>query len=102
MDISEIRSKIDEVDERLLAAFIERMRLSEQVAEYKQQNSLPLENSAREQEVLQKAQQNSGEYGQYAQELFSTLIKLSKDRQLSFAGLADEADTDMSNSGFAD
>ena len=81
MDINEIRNRIDEVDERLLKAFIERMRLSEEVAEYKQQNSLPLENSAREQAVLQKVQDNSGEYQQYAQEFFNTLIKLSKDRQ---------------------
>ncbi|MCL2528832.1 MAG: chorismate mutase [Coriobacteriia bacterium] len=81
MDINEIRNRIDAVDERILEAFIERMRLSEEVAEYKQRNALPLENIAREQEVLQKVKENSGKYGLYAQELFSTLIKLSKDQQ---------------------
>jgi len=82
MDINEIRSRIDEVDERLLEAFIERMRLAEEVAAYKQHNELPLVNEAREQAVLQKVRENSGAYALYAQEFFSTLIKLSKDRQL--------------------
>ena len=81
MEINEIRSRIDAVDERLLNAFLERMCLAEQVAEYKQQNGLPLVNVVREKAVMQKMQENSGEYAQYTQELFSTLIKLSKDRQ---------------------
>jgi len=81
MDIDEIRSRIDAVDEKLLEAFLERMQLAEEVAAYKQQNGLPLEDSAREQAILQKVRAGSGEYGQYAQEFFEALIKLSKDRQ---------------------
>jgi len=81
MEINEIRSRIDEVDERLLEAFLERMRLAEEIAEYKQQNKLPLVNEAREQEVLQKMQEHSGEYAQYTHEFFSTLIEISKERQ---------------------
>jgi len=81
MDINEIRSRIDAVDERLLEAFLERMRCVDEVAEYKKLNGLFLENRVREQEILQKVQDNSGNYGEYAQEFFSTLIELSKSRQ---------------------
>jgi len=81
MDINEIRDRIDVVDKRLLEAFLERLRLSDEVATYKHQHGLPLENVQRELEVLQKAQEHSGEYDQYVQEFFSVLIKLSKNRQ---------------------
>ena len=81
MDLIEIRTMIDAVDERLLEAFLERMRLSEQVAEYKLKNGLPLENREREREVLQRAREGAGEHERYAAEFFGTLIQLSKDRQ---------------------
>ena len=81
MDINEIRNRIDSLDEELLKAFLERMRLSEQVARYKVENSLSLENKQREEEVLQKAQENAEEYENYAHAFFCTLIELSKDRQ---------------------
>ena len=35
MELSEIRKKIDAVDSRLLDLFLERMRLAEEVAAYK-------------------------------------------------------------------
>ena len=85
-DINEIRSRIDAVDTRLLEAFCERMRLSEQVAAYKQQNRLPLEDIEREQAVIDKVSEDSGAYGHYAEELFRTLIRLSKEYQREVIG----------------
>ena len=35
MELSDIRAKIDTVDDQLLNLFLERMRLSEEVAAYK-------------------------------------------------------------------
>lgn len=81
MDISEIRTRINDVDERLLDSFIERIRLSEEVAKIKQQSGLPLVDRAREREVLQRAQEESGEYERYAYEFFNATIGLSKARQ---------------------
>ena len=94
MDINEIRSRIDALDDKLLEAFIERMQLAEQAAEYKLENGLPLEDSQREQAILQKVQErvrgmlreDSGEYEPFAREFFSTLIRLSKERQLEVSG----------------
>ena len=90
MDIDEIRSSIDSLDEELLNAFIERMRLSEQVAQFKVDNKLSLTNKKREQEVLEKAQAQAQaqapaqarEYERYVQEFFCMLMELSKERQL--------------------
>ncbi len=81
MDIKEIRDKIDSVDEELLKLFIERMRLSEKVAEYKNENTLPVVNKAREREILARVQEQSGDLEQYAYRLFHDIIELSKARQ---------------------
>ncbi len=81
MDIKELRSSIDTVDEQILKLFIERMELSEQVAEYKKENSLPIVNRQREREVLSDMSGKAGQYGDYAYQLFSRLIDLSKARQ---------------------
>ncbi len=81
MELNEIRSNIDEVDNNLLDSFIERMHLSEEIAKLKQQNNTPLIHKMREREVLQRMQERSGEYEYYAYEFFSTIIGLSKVRQ---------------------
>lgn len=82
MEIAEIRKQIDHIDEQLLELFIRRMELSGEAAAYKQRHSLPLVNREREREVLAKAEQQAGDLEQYAYYLFSTLIELSKARQM--------------------
>lgn len=81
MEISEIRNKIDRIDDELLELFLRRMGLSEQAVSYKKERSLPIVNKEREREVLAKVGEKSGELEQYAHCLFSTLIELSKARQ---------------------
>lgn len=81
MDLSDIRKEINQVDEEILKLFIQRMRLSEQVAQYKMEHGLPILNKAREREILAKVQEESGDLEQYAYYLFHDLIELSKARQ---------------------
>lgn len=81
MDISEIREKIDKVDDQLLQLFLERMALSENVAAYKNERQLPIESKTRERAILANVMERSGKYEQYAFHLFSTLFNLSKARQ---------------------
>lgn len=81
MDIAEIRELIDQVDEEILKLFIERMRLSERIAQYKTEKALPVLNKARERAILAKVQEKSGDLEQYAHYLFHDLIELSKARQ---------------------
>ncbi|NBI11113.1 bifunctional chorismate mutase/prephenate dehydratase [Colidextribacter sp. OB.20] len=81
MELSEIRTKIDAVDDQLLALFLERMELSEAVAAYKNEHKLPILNKAREREILAKVTQKAGDKERYAYHLYSTLFELARSRQ---------------------
>ena len=81
MELSEIRTKIDAVDDQLLELFLERMALSEEVAAYKNEHHLPILNKAREREILAKVAQRAGDKERYAYHLYSTLFELARSRQ---------------------
>lgn len=81
MKLDDIRRSIDETDDELLALFLRRMALSEQVAKCKLESGLPLENKEREKQILDHVSRKAGENGQYARRLFSVLFELSKEKQ---------------------
>ena len=81
MELSEIREKIDAVDEQLLNLFLQRMALTDSVAAYKNEHHLPILNKQREREILAKVMEKSGEQERYAYHLFSALFDLSRARQ---------------------
>ncbi|MCI8808692.1 MAG: bifunctional chorismate mutase/prephenate dehydratase [Oscillibacter sp.] len=81
MELSEIRTKIDTIDDQMLALFLQRMDLAEEVAAYKNEHHLPILNKERERAVLAKVAENAGTRERYAYHLFSTLFELSRSRQ---------------------
>lgn len=82
MDISELRNKIDSIDDDLVRLFVERMGISAQVADYKKERNLPIFVPAREREILQKVAEQAGpEFGNYARVLYSMLFELSRSYQ---------------------
>ena len=81
MELSEIRAKIDAVDDQLLDLFLKRMALSEEVADYKNQHNLPILNRTREREILAKVAEKAGDKERYAYHLYSTLFELARSRQ---------------------
>ena len=81
MELSEIRTKIDAVDDQLLKLFLERMELAEEVAAYKNEHNLPILNRGREREILAKVTQKAGDKERYAYHLYSTLFELARSRQ---------------------
>ncbi len=81
MELSEIRTKINAVDDQLLELFLERMALSEEVAAYKNEHCLPILNKAREREILAKVTRKAGDKERYAYHLYSTLFELARSRQ---------------------
>ena len=81
MELSEIRAKIDSVDDQLLSLFLERMDLAEEVAKYKNEHHLPILNKQREREVLAAVMEKAGSRERYAYHLFSTIMELAKSRQ---------------------
>lgn len=82
LDLGKIREEINRINDEMLALFIRRMELSADVHRYKVENGLPTTDRRREEAILQKvADKTSDEYRQYALQLFSTLISLSKEYQ---------------------
>ncbi len=82
MDITELRSEIDKIDDELLRLFCARMELSAQVADYKRERGLPIYAPAREREILQNVAQKAGtELSDYARSLYSTIFELSRGYQ---------------------
>lgn len=81
MELSDIRVKIDAIDDQMLQLFLERMNLAEEVAAYKNEHHLPIMNKGREREILAKVTEKAGEHERFAYHLFSTLFELSRSRQ---------------------
>ena len=52
MDLSQIRQDIDRIDGELVPLLCERLRCSEQVAQYKHEHGIPVLNEQREQDVI--------------------------------------------------
>ena len=82
MELSEIRERINEIDDEMLKLFLQRMGLSESVAAYKQEHGLPILNMERERQILADMMAKGGAENEiYVYRFFSTLMDLSKARQ---------------------
>ena len=82
MELNEIRERINNLNDEMLALFMERMKLSEAVAAYKKEHKLPILDNTREREILAEMIQKGGaEYETYIYQFFNTLMNLSKARQ---------------------
>lgn len=82
MDLKDIRTQIDAIDDELVQLFVKRMSLSAQVADYKKANNMPIYIPAREREILQDVAQKAGpEMANYTRVLYSMLFELSRSYQ---------------------
>ncbi len=81
MDIKELRNRIDGIDDKILALFLERMDLSLDVVKYKMEHGLPVVNKEREREILRDIKAKAGDREEYAYQLFIKLMELSKASQ---------------------
>ena len=82
MELSEIRKCIDDVDNQLVELFVKRMKLSEQVADYKKANNLPIYVPAREREKLQAVAAHAGaDMDNYTRVLYSLIFEISRSYQ---------------------
>ena len=85
-DLSEIRQEIDRVDRELIDLFRRRMDCAKAVGLYKKENGLPVLNPAREEEILDRVEQEGGEYGLYARLMFQNIMELSRALQHNIIG----------------
>lgn len=83
VSLEESRKKIDKIDKELVKLFEERMNIVIDVANYKKVNNIPVLNSNREEEVIQKAINNltNKEYEEEVRKFFVSLMNISKDYQ---------------------
>ena len=82
MDIKDLREKIDGIDKNITELFVERMQIAKDIAEYKRENKLPIKDTERERQLLNRISDLSGEeFGGYSRVLFTTMMDLSRSYQ---------------------
>ncbi len=82
MDLNIFRNKINEIDEQIIELFVERMRITANIAEAKAAQNLPILDSSREKAVLQYVKKKAGkEFEGYAETLYQTVFNVSKSYQ---------------------
>lgn len=87
MNIIALREQIDAIDAKLLALFEERMEVSAAIGAYKKENKKAIFDPAREKEKLEQIRSMSkAELADYAEELFTDLMRLSREYQQETMG----------------
>ena len=82
MNLNEIRSEIDAIDGELVKLFVRWMEASEKVAAAKRGSATPVQDPAREREILAKVAKAVGpDFENEARLLFTTLMSMSRGRQ---------------------
>ncbi len=89
MDIKLSREEIDSIDKRMIDLFKQRMACSANIAQYKKENNMPVFDSARESQLINKNVEylNDYEMEKYYREFFEGMLKVSKDYQRDLLGL---------------
>lgn len=85
-DIKTIRKEIDNIDKEIAKLFEMRMKLVKDVIEYKISNNLPILDSSRENEVINKNLDFvDDEYKKYYQEFIKNMLNISKEFQKDYS-----------------
>lgn len=83
MKLEEIRPQIDQVDDQLAALIRKRFELVEEVAAIKKNQNIPVADSSRERDIINRLSQNDNEEMRgYLKIFFHTLFDLSRSHQL--------------------
>lgn len=80
-ELARLRGKIDRIDGQLLALFLERMRVADEIGETKRGLGLPVRDEAREAELLARIRTQAGERADEAEALFRALLAISRGSQ---------------------
>jgi monofunctional chorismate mutase len=82
-DLMKLREKIDEIDQKLVALFEERMEIVLKVAEYKRLNNKPILDEDREKEVIDrnKSKLKNKKFEDSLEIFLNELLSLSKKEQ---------------------
>ena len=90
-DLEALRGEIDEIDQKMVELFKERMAVCAQVAEYKREHNLPVLAAGRERALLGKVGEQAGEeLADYAQSMYRTVLSVSRSYQNTRLGLGSQ------------
>lgn len=87
-NLKTLRNNIDKIDDEISELFIRRLRIVEDIYEYKKLNGMNIYDSKRENEVLQKIDKNISvdKYKSELQLLFKSIMKISSSYQEKLLG----------------
>ena len=79
MTIQELRENIDRIDQQIVQLYCERMETARQIGAYKRENHLPVRDTERERELLNRlAQQAGDQYEQGIRALYQQMLDHSR------------------------
>lgn len=83
MDLDRLREEIDRIDKEIVELFEERMETVAKVSDYKAENNIPVLNSLRENEVIEKniGHLKNKDLGPYLRDFYIKLMDASKNYQ---------------------
>ncbi len=85
MDIDKCRNNIDDIDKKILELFEKRMTNASEIAEYKKQHKMPVFQSERENEVIEKIKSScSPDLQDSCEVLFKNIMDISKCKQQQY------------------
>jgi len=77
-EFEDIRAKITEADNDMIEALETRMKLAEEVAEYKRENDMSIEDRLRESQIINDRKQKTALNEQFIEDIFKLIFKESK------------------------
>jgi len=81
-NLDEIRKEIDELDDKFVELFKQRMSLSKQVADSKRETGTAVLNSKREQDIIDRLTENEDELASYyIESLYRHIFDISREYQ---------------------
>ena len=85
--LEQLRGQIDQIDDKIIALFKERMQVSDKIALVKKEHDMPTLAPGRERAVLARVAEEAGEeFADYTESLFRTIMAASRSYQNTRAG----------------
>ena len=82
MDIKELREQIDGIDRELVDLYCRRMETAREIGRFKRENNLPVRDSGREKELLDRAAEQAGaRHADGVRALYQLLLEQSRRQQ---------------------
>lgn len=86
-ELEQLRGQIDQIDDKIIALFKERMQVSDKIALVKKEYDMPTLAPGRERAVLARVAEEAGEeFADYTESLFRTIMAASRSYQNICAG----------------